>query len=142
MSAAQTVNTLARLVQLRQREVDLRLAEIAEKQSVRERYQRNLAQLDALSRGASGSATPVAAVNSAQYKQAVLLLASTHRSDLAQHDMDMQATRQALIEASRKREALNQLLLRERQNLQRDQSAREQKRQDEMAAQVWNRRPV
>lgn len=139
-----TIDNLARLVELRQREVDRRLAEIAGKQSVRERYQRNLDQLDALCQGAgaTGAAAPGAALNSAQYKQTVLMLASSHRSDLAQHEADMAVSRQALAEASRQREVLHQLLARQRQSLKRAQASREQKRQDEMASQVWNRKPA
>jgi len=56
------------------------------------------------------------------------------------HDADMVAARQVLSEAFRRREVLAQLLVRQRQTLQRAQLVREQKDQDEMATKAWYRR--
>lgn len=144
MTSANTLGNLARLVELRQREVDRRLTEIANKQGLRERYQRNLNQLEILWRGAAPTSqlTPSCALNHAHYKQSMLQLASTHRDDLALHDADLAVARQALAQASRQREVMEQLLNRERQNQRRVQDLREQKRQDEMASLVWQRRPA
>ena len=142
MTSTNTLDNLARLVELRQREVDRRLTEIASKQGMRERYQRNLDQLESLWRGAvpPSKVTPSCALNHAHYKQSMLQLASTHRDELALHDADLAVSRQALAEASRQREVMEQLLTRERQSQRRAQELREQKRQDEMASLVWHRR--
>jgi|BarGraIncu00431A_1022009.scaffolds.fasta_scaffold12963_2 flagellar export protein FliJ len=142
MTTSHTLDNLARLVTLRQGEVDRRQAEIASKQSVRERYQRNLDQLDAMSRstGSRNACSPSLALNDANYKQTVMRLANSHREDLALHDADMVAARQVLSEAFRRREVLAQLLERQRQTLQRAQLVREQKDQDEMATKAWYRR--
>jgi len=141
MTNRHTLNNLARLVTLRQSEVDRQQAEIASKQSVRDRYQRNLDQLDAMSRNTAtrNACSPTLALNDANYKQTVMRLANSHREDLALHDADMAAARQVLSEASRRREVLAQLLVRERQTVQRAQLAREQKDQDEMATKAWYR---
>jgi len=48
MNRPTSTEPLSRLIELRQREIDRRSAELAEKLRLRERYQRNLAQLDAL----------------------------------------------------------------------------------------------
>ncbi|NMM79776.1 hypothetical protein B2J86_02335 [Acidovorax sp. SRB_14] len=144
MTNGHSLGNLARLVELRQRAVDRQLAEVADKQSVRERYQRNLEQLDSLCRnaGPSGASMAVFSLNNANYKQTVMQLADTHRVDLALHDADLALSRRALVEAARQREAVDQLLTRQRQALQRTQAAQEQKRQDDMASLVWQRRSV
>lgn len=142
MKPEQTIASLTRLAELRQREVERQQAAVADKQRVRERYQRNLDRLDALYRnvGASGSSLAVSALNSGNYKHSVMQLAHAHRNDLALHDADLAVSRQALASASRQHESVNQLLARQRQDLQRAQDLQEQKRQDEMAALVWHRR--
>lgn len=142
MTARQTVDSMVRLLDLRQREVDRRLAEVAEKQALGERYRRNLEKLDALSRqpGGSGQTHPGIAMNSANYKIGVLHMAQTHRQELALHDADLAIARQQLAEASRRHEALRQLLEREQRSARRQENTREQKSQDEIAALVWQRR--
>lgn len=144
MTTEHTLDNLTRLVELRQRTVDRKQAEVADKQNVRERYQRNLDRLDTLCSnvGPSGVSTLAFSLNNANYKQAVMQLASAHRDDLALHDADLAVSRRALAEAARQREAVDQLLARQRQALQRAQTVQEQKRQDEMASLVWHRRPA
>lgn len=144
MTTEHTLDNLARLVELRQRTVDRKQAEVADKQNVRERYQRNLDRLDTLCSnvGPSGVSTLAFSLNNANYKQTVMQLASAHRDDLALHDADLAVSRRALAEAARQREAVDQLLARQRQALQRAQTVQEQKRQDEMASLVWHRRPA
>ncbi|HVL46051.1 MAG TPA: flagellar FliJ family protein [Acidovorax sp.] len=141
-AARQAIASLDRLALLRQREVEREQAELAGKQRLRERYQRNLDRLDTLCRnvGASGSDLAVAALNSGNYKHTVMQLALEHRNDLALHDADLAVSRQALANASRQHESLNLLLERQRADLQRALATQEQKRQDEMAAQMWQRR--
>lgn len=143
-ATAQSIASLARLAELRQREVERQQAEVAGKQRVRERYQRNLDRLDTLTRnvGASGAGLAVAALNSGNYKHSVMQLAHMHRNDLALHDADLAVARQALASASRQHESVNQLLERQRRDLQRVRDVEEQKRQDEMATLMWQRRPA
>lgn len=155
MNASTPTEQLSRLIELRQREIDRRSAELADKLRLRERYQRNLAQLDALGHistlgPAGGTPRPAStpspgalaglALNSAQYKQSMRQLADNHRQDLALHDADLAVTRHALNEVAREREALQQLLTSQRQREQHERSVREQKGQDDLAAQVWLRR--
>lgn len=142
MTNRHTLNNLARLVTLRQSDVDRKQAEMASQQNVRDRYQRNLDQLDAMSRNTTtrNVCSPSLALNDANYKQTVMRLANSHREDLALHDANMVVARQVLSEAARRREVLAQLLVRERQTLHRAQSLREQKDQDEMATKAWYRR--
>ncbi|MDZ7862149.1 flagellar FliJ family protein [Acidovorax sp.] len=144
MKPEQAIASLARLAELRQQEVERQQAEVAGKQRVRERYQRNLDRLDTLYRnvGASGAGLAAAALNSGNYKHSVMQLAHAHRNDLALHDADLAVSRQTLASASRRHESVNQLLERQRQDLKRAQDVQEQKRQDEMAALMWQRRPA
>jgi len=155
MNLPTSTEPLSRLIELRQREIDRRSAELAEKLRLRERYQRNLAQLDALGtlctlepahkarlqapRQQAGALAGLA-LNSAHYKQSMQQLAASHRQDLALHEADLAVTRHALAEIAREREALQQLLTRQRQREQHERAVREQKGQDDLATQVWLRR--
>lgn len=155
MNSSAPTDSLSRLIELRQREIDRRSAELADKLRLRERYQRNLAQLEALGSlctlGPAHSAELKAprqlagamaglALNNAHYKQSMQQLAATHRQDLALHEADLAVTRHALAEVAREREALQHLLTRQQQREQHVRSVREQKGQDDLAAQVWLRR--
>lgn len=143
-AARQTLDNMARLLELRQREVDRRLAEVADKQALGERYRRNLEQLDALCRqpGGRGATHPGIAMNSANYKLGVLQMAQNHREELALHEADLAVARQQLADASRRHEALRQLLERERRGVRQAEHTREQKSQDEIAILAWQRRPA
>ncbi|MDB5847357.1 MAG: flagellar export protein FliJ [Rhodoferax sp.] len=145
--ASKNGSGLARLVQLRQRELDQRQAELASRQAVRERYQRSVDQLEQLWRNSPASAAssgmaPALSLNSANYKQTVLQLASAHREDLVRHESTVDSARHAVVQASRTHGAAEQLLERQRQNLRREANLREQKSQDEIASLLWQRKPV
>lgn len=137
----QTIASLSRLVDLRQREVDRLLSDMAGKQQVSARYRRNLDRLDGLCQGAgaSGSASPVLSLNCGHYKQSVLQLAQAHRTELALHDADLAVAQQALAAASRRHEVLGKVLESKQIALQKSQEVLEQKRQDELASRVWFR---
>ncbi|MBS1190281.1 MAG: flagellar export protein FliJ [Rhodocyclaceae bacterium] len=133
--------SLNRLADLREQEVDRLTSEVASKERLRERYRRNLERLEQLchSTGASGAWSPALSMNCGDYKQAVMTLAAAHREELALHDADMAVSQNALTAAFRQHEALSQFLVRQENRHQRAREAREQKRQDDMATQVWLR---
>jgi flagellar export protein FliJ len=135
-------NSLTLLLQLRQKELDRSQAELASRQAVRERYQRSVERLETLWRSSStnDTLTPALSLNCANYKQTVLQLASVHRADLLRHEVTVDSAQQAVVQASREHGALEQMLARQRLALTRAQNQREQKRQDEMAGMVWQRR--
>lgn len=139
MSKQTTLDSLGRLIDLRERDVERLTTEFAAKQAVRERYLGNLARLDALrdGSGASGARSPVLSLNCAAYKQSVMQVAEAHRADLQLHEADMAVAQQALQAAARRREVLGQVQERHRRDVQRQQQAGEQKRQDELASQLW-----
>ena len=135
------LNSLNRLVDLRDREVDRLQAEMAAQESVRQRYHGNLNRLAELcaGSGASGALPPTLALNCGGYKQAVLDLAASHRESLVRHEADMATTQRALLTASRRRESLSQVVEQHEERGRQAQRVREQKRQDELATQVWAR---
>lgn len=139
MTATKSMQSLSRLVALREQEVDRLTADVAAKQALRERYLGNLERLERLceSTGASGALPPVLSMNCAAYKQAVMQLAASHRQDLALHEADMAVAQQALLAASRRHEVLDQVLVRQQDRRRQAQQTQEQKRQDELATQVW-----
>jgi len=134
-----TLNSLNRLVDLREREVERLQAEVGAKEVLRQRYRSNLERLETLCNGsgASGGLQPTLALNCADYKQAVLQLATTHRESLVLHEADMAATQRALVLASRRHQVLDQVRERQHEGIRQAASVREQKHQDELAAQVW-----
>lgn len=142
MKQSRTVKSLNTLVAMRDREVDSLMAEMAAKQAVRDRFQRNLERMASLcdSPVAQGSTSPVQALNSAHFKAAVMQMADLHRQDLALHEAEMAVSQQALQKAALNKEVLEQVLSRQQLDLRRAQSGQEQKRQDDMATQVWLRR--
>ncbi|HMN43152.1 MAG TPA: flagellar FliJ family protein [Povalibacter sp.] len=143
MSGHRKLQRLGRLVDLREREVERLSAEMADKRIVRQRYLDNLARLEQLceSSGQSGAQalSPTLSLNVGGYKQAVMKMADAHRLDLSLHEAQMQTTQRLMTVAAQRHEALDQVLVRQRRGVQRFQNAREQKRQDELAAQVWLR---
>jgi hypothetical protein len=88
---------------------------MAEKASVRERYQKNLERLTSLytNSGASGNLHPALAGNCGDYKQAVMAMADSHRLDLHMHEADMAVSQQALNKAWAKREVMDMVLTKE-----------------------------
>jgi flagellar export protein FliJ len=141
MSKARNLHSLGRLVDLRAREVERLTAEVAAKQVEHARYLDNLARLEQLrdSSGASGALPPALSLNCAAYKHSVMLLADAHRDDLALHEAEMVRSQQALTAAVLKREVLGQVHARQQRSVAEAQAVVEQKRQDELATQVWRR---
>jgi flagellar export protein FliJ len=148
MSSDETTQTLALLVELREREVERLSADIADKRATRERYMRNLERLEQLSSDCGPSSTTGAAsqprsfaaalsLNNAGYKQVVTKMADTHRLDLGLHEADMAVTQRSLAEAARRHEALDLILRRKEERIRRNRARREQRRQDETASQMW-----
>lgn len=145
MSERQRLNSLGRLVDLQSREVDRLSADVAEKRATRERYLRNLSRLEQLcDKAGPVEGSPVLALNSGGYKQAMLKMVATHRVDLSLHESQLALSQRALIDAARRQEALGQVLQRERASVRHVTQVREQKHQDELASQVWwrNKRKV
>ena len=141
MTQAQNVASISRLIELREVEVDRLTADVAKKEVMRQRYHHNLdrmAQLCAES-AATGSLPPVLSLNCGNYKQAVFNMMATHQRDLALHEADMAVAQRELATASLKREVLDRVREQKNDAIRREQDSREQKRQDELASQVWLR---
>ncbi|MEF7615617.1 flagellar export protein FliJ [Aquincola sp. MAHUQ-54] len=132
---------LNRLVELREREVDRLTADFAAREAMRQRYVGNIERMQALCResGASGSVSPALAANFAGYKESLIQLAESHRTDLAAHEAQMVVAQQALHQAARGHEVLRQVVEKQAHALQRAEGVREQKRVDDLASQVWLR---
>jgi flagellar export protein FliJ len=135
--------SLASVVDLRERDKERLLADLATKRELAERYRKNLARLEQLCSGAgasaplSGGQLSVMSQNRGDYKQAVMRMADGHRDELSLHEADMRVAQQALTRAVHKHEALDQVLSRRQETLQRSQARGEQKQQDELANQSW-----
>lgn len=147
----QRIKQLGQLVDMRDREVDRLSADLAQQRATQQRYLDNLARLTQLrdGNGASGSQahpadkrmlSPALSLNIGGYKQAVMKMADAHRVDLSLHEADMALTQRRVADAARRHEALDQVLARQRQKLRRIEGVRDQKRQDDLAAQQWLRR--
>ncbi|NVM79777.1 flagellar export protein FliJ [Duganella sp. SG902] len=137
----QKIRNLTTLVALRNTEVERLQTEMAEKASVRERYQKNLERLTSLytNSGPSGNLHPALAGNCGDYKQAVMAMADSHRLDLHMHEADMAVSQQALNKAWAKREVMDKVLTKEQQVYNRQQNVKERKQHDELATQLWLR---
>ena len=137
----QKIRNLTTLVALRHTEVERLQTEMAEKASVRERYQKNLERLTSLytNSGASGNLHPALAGNCGDYKQAVMAMADSHRLDLHMHEADMAVSQQALNKAWAKREVMDKVLTKEQKVFDRQQTVKERKQHDELATQLWLR---
>ncbi|EEF22028.1 conserved hypothetical protein [Ricinus communis] len=137
----QKIRNLTTLVALRNTEVERLQTEMAEKASVRDRYQRNLERLTSLytNSGPSGALHPALAGNCGDYKQAVMALADSHRLDLHMHEADMAVSQQALNAAWARREVMGKVLDKEQQSMSRQQNAKERKQHDDLATQLWLR---
>lgn len=133
------IRNLTTLVALRNTELERLQTEMAEKANVRERYQKNLERLTGLyvNSGASGSLHPALAGNCGDYKQAVMVMADSHRLDLHLHEADMAVAQKALTAAWAKREVLGKVLDKEQRVLLKEQHAKERKQHDELATQAW-----
>lgn len=137
----QKIRNLTTLVALRNTELERLQTEMAEKASVRERYQKNLERLTSLytNSGASGNLHPALAGNCGDYKQAVMAMADSHRLDLHMHEADMAVSQQALNKAWAKREVMDMVLSKEQKVYNQQKTVKERKQHDELATQVWLR---
>lgn len=145
MKRENTIRSLGTLVRLRTNHVERLQADLAGQQATRARYQANLARLDQLAEGsgASGATSPRAALNPAlalncgAYKQGVLALADSHRTDLALHEANMAVSQGRLKDAWVRRELMDKVLEREQDMLAREQERATRKREDDIATQSW-----
>lgn len=143
-SSSHTIRNLTTLVGLRSTEVDRLQGEMAAQTKVRERYQKNLERLTGLytGSGASGALPLALSVNCGNYKQAVMEMVDTHRTDLHLHEANMALSQRALNAAWAKREVLDQVLIRKQKDADGEAQRRDAKRSDELATQVWFRGQV
>ena len=149
MKERRRIESLGKLVDLREREVERLCADVADKQATRQRYLGNLARLEQLCNGsgASGalagsspaSLSPVLSLNCGGYKEAVMRMADAHRVDLSLHETEMRNAQLLMAGAVRRQESLELVLTQRKQGVVRSASTREQKSQNDLAAQVWQR---
>jgi len=143
MKPPHSVKSLSTLVTLREKDVDRLSADVAAKQVVRVRYQTNLERMarlvDSCEPISLGNSSAVQALNRANYKTSVLQMADLHRQDLALHEADMAIAQNALHDAARRQEVLEQVLDKQQRSLLKVRLSQEQKQQDDMASQVWLR---
>lgn len=143
MTTKTSIRALARLVDVREREVDRLQADMAGKVALRQRYLGNIERLQSLCDGVpqTGSLQPLLSMNSAGYKQSVAEMVATHRQELAAHEIEIDLARRELALVSRRCEVLDRVLLRQRSIVAHSARVCEQKRQDDIAVQVWGRAP-
>jgi flagellar export protein FliJ len=149
------LTSLAKLVDLRAREVDRLGADMNTRRAIRNRYADTLTRLEQLCEGSGASGAPVKngrdvapsalvspalSLNCAAYKQAVMKMADAHRVDLSLHDADTAVMQRALLAASRRHASLDRELERQRSGARRSRTVREQKAQDDVALQMWSRK--
>ena len=139
MSVNNTIDSLGTLVHLRSIEVDRLQAEMSAQQATSARYRANLERLEGLAQGSGPSgALPLAlALNCGQYKQAVMQMADTHRTDLSLHEANMAVSQRALTSAWSRRELLDQVLEQKKDAAGLAQQRVDRKRQDDLATQAW-----
>ncbi|HAT33677.1 MAG TPA: flagellar export protein FliJ [Janthinobacterium sp.] len=134
-------DSLATLVQLRDTEVERLRGDMAAQTALRERYRNNLERLSGLcaDSGASGALPLAQSLNCGQYKQALMVIADTHRVDLGLHEAGMAVSQRALNAAWARREALDQVLSQKQRAAATEQQRRDGKRHDELATELWLR---
>lgn len=141
MKKTRLIDNLGTLQRLRGAEVERLQGELADQEAMRQRYARSLQTLDALcaGSGASGRLPPVLAANCGQYKETLIGMAATHRTDLALHEAQLALTREALQAAHARREVLGMVIDKARRAVAGDQARRERRVADETATQHWLR---
>ena len=151
MSNRHFFESLEDMTVMRSREVDRCAADMARRHAVRARYVSSILRLEEIFSGSGSSSSsgggttgaaafsPARALNGCAFKQSVMQLLDAQRLDLALHDADAAVAQRALLEATRRREAIGHVLERERESLARDRARRERLVQDETAVQVWSR---
>ncbi|MDC8756497.1 flagellar export protein FliJ [Janthinobacterium fluminis] len=141
MTSSHTIRNLTTLVTLRSNELERLQTDMAAQTQVRERYQKNLERLTGLytASGASGALPLALSVNCGNYKQAVMEMVDTHRTDLHLHEANMAVAQRVLNAAWAKREVLDQVLTQKQKDADVSVQRRDAKRQDELATQFWFR---
>ncbi|MDH0868339.1 flagellar export protein FliJ [Mitsuaria sp. GD03876] len=128
---------LGTLAGLQQLQLDRQQARLAEQQRLCQRVQGTVDRLEALGAQATltGTLLPGLAQNSAAYKQAMLGWADRQREELARRQAELEQARADTLAAARKQETLRQLVERADERARTEQARRDQKGQDEIAAQ-------
>lgn len=140
MNADKLLKGLTHLLVLRERERDRLQTEVAAKFMLAERFEQNIRRLETLGSDLKPHAgNAIHSINAAIYKHSMKQLAHEQQQDLILHRKDMQVSQDALVEAARKREAINKILHQKKLRLEKARSHAEQKRTDEMASQLWAR---
>ncbi|WP_077033549.1 flagellar FliJ family protein [Pelomonas sp. KK5] len=134
--------SLDTLIELRGRDLEARQADLAGKQVVCARIEANIERLHALMDGVSTAQAPSLAENTAAYKTSLLELAEGQRRELEQRRQHVEQAREAVLDAARRKQVLEQLLQQSRARAQFARQRQQQKQQDELATQMWSRRPA
>jgi len=144
MNAKRMEHKLGQLMTLRESELDKHQAQLAIKEQLRQRYAATVQRLEQLNAqvGPCSSSLASLAHNSGDYKQAVQQLADQQRQQLALHEADIATQRQAMLVVARQQQAYGELRLRAQSQRDGEQKRAEQKLTDELASQVWRRRPA
>lgn len=142
MTRSTTIRSLGTLVQLRSTQVERLEADLASQEATRVRYQNNLQRLTNLAQGSGASGAvvglaPALALNCGAYKQGVLALADSHRTDLSLHEANMAVAQGRLKDAWVRRELLGKVLVREQDAHAADKERATRKREDDIATQAW-----
>jgi flagellar export protein FliJ len=133
---------LGQLCELRTQSRERAQARLAEQQRLCERMAGTVQRLEALAAGAApaeGRLDAALLANQGAYKDAVLDLARGQRQALAQGRAEAQAAQAALVEQLRGEAALQQFRSQVGGRLAQDARRQEQKTQDAVAAQAWQR---
>lgn len=137
---------LAVLADLRDREKQRLLRDVAEQRALAERHRATLARLMALGEGAgasgaqSGAHLSVLSLNCGNYKQHVHVMVAGQKDVLGMREAELRRAEQDLRQAALRHEALAQLLESREEQERREDERREQKKQDELATQRWGNR--
>lgn len=147
MTSRLRAGALHRLLALRERQLQRLGADLEQRQATSRRFRSNIERLEALCRDSftTGFAkgTPQTAahcLNRAGYTQSLRAMIDGHRTDLTLHEADTAVARRILLGVARRQKGLSQAIERASAQAQRAQGAREQKGQDEISAQMWDRR--
>ncbi|MCP9758622.1 flagellar export protein FliJ [Aquitalea sp. S1-19] len=142
MSKARSLQALNVMVGVRQREVERAADELKTKHALLQRYRNNISLLEQL--GAPPSAGQAVfsssqAMNMSAYKAQLSQIKLSQQQDLALSEADAELSRQGLLAARLKREAMAQVHDAAARHLLREVERREQKHADEAAGLSWQR---
>ncbi|MCL6262264.1 flagellar export protein FliJ [Craterilacuibacter sp. RT1T] len=142
MSKPRSLQALNVMVGVRQREVERAADELKTKHALLQRYRNNISLLEQLSAPPSTGQTVFnssQAMNMSAYKGQLSQIKLSQQQDLALSEADAELSRQSLLAARLKREAMAQVHAAAARHLLREQERREQKHTDEAAGQSWQR---